>query len=75
MRSGVVVPTTIRSSDSALQSEASRAARAACSARSQVVSCSPAMRRSTMPVRSRIHASEVSSEASNSLFGTTRSGR
>ena len=55
MRSGVVVATMIRSIWSLSTPAAAIACRAACSARSQVVSSSAATRRSRIPVRSVIH--------------------
>ncbi len=51
------------------------AARAACVARSDVVSPSAAKCRRSIPVRERIHSSDVSSSASNSAFSTIRAGR
>ena len=75
MRSGVVVPTTMRSSiDGSMPAESS-AASAARSARSQVDSASSMMWRRLIPVRSRIHVSLVSTFAASSAFVTTRSGR
>ncbi len=52
-----------------------RGARRPSAARSEVVWPSAAKWRRSIPVRERIHSSEVSSVASNSAFGTTRSGR
>ena len=57
-------------SDLALQ-----AARAACSARSLVISSSAATWRASMPVRDTIHSSLVSIRLSSSLLVTTRCGR
>ena len=74
MMSGVVVPSTIRSSSDALTPAASSALCAAVTARSPVVSPSAAIWRSRMPVRVRIHSSLVSTIFSRSALVTTRSG-
>ena len=54
---------------------AAMAPRAAARHMSDVVSSGAAMCRRRIPERSRIHSSEVSTIASNSLFVMTRSGR
>ena len=72
--SPVVVATTIRSTCSGLMPALASAARPASSARSDVTVPSSAKRRDSMPVRSRIHSSEVSTRSSNQLLGTTRGG-
>jgi len=74
IRSGVVVPSTIRSSSDALTPAASSARCAARNARSPVVSPSAAIWRWRMPVRVRIHSSLVSTIFSRSALVTTRSG-
>src|SRR5512137_556562 len=74
MRSGVVVATMIWSTSVGLIRAASSAWRAAISARSEDACSGAPMRRSTMPVRSRIHSSEVSTMRSRSEFDSTRSG-
>jgi hypothetical protein len=66
IRSGVVVPKAMKSTSSAATPAAARARRAACSARSTVVSPSAAMWRRSMPVRVRIHSSVVSNSFSRS---------
>src|SRR5690554_5712015 len=73
--SGVVVANTIRSMSLASMPAASMALRAACSARSTVVWPGRAIWRCSMPVRSRIHWSEVSTRCSRSLLVTMLSGR
>src|SRR5581483_7196608 len=70
--SGVVVASTTWSIWSAVRPAASRAARPASVARPEVV---PPKRRSRMPVRSTIQASDVSREAARSSLVTTLSGR
>ena len=52
-----------------------RAARAAAVAMKAQVSCAPAIWRWLMPVRSRIHSSDVSTLAASSALVTIRSGR
>ena len=74
-RSGVVVPKAMKSMSSGLSPAASMARRAACSARSTVVSPSAAMWRRSMPVRVRIHSSVVSTIFSSSAFVSTRCGQ
>ncbi len=73
--SGVQVPTTIMSMSPASTSASAIARRAAASPIEAVVSWSPAMCRCRMPVRSRIHSSDVSIVFSRSSFVTTFSGR
>ena len=73
--SGVEVASTIRSIDWASTPAAASAARAACSAMSEVVSPSAAMWRSRMPVRCVIHSSEVSTICDSSALLRTRLGR
>ena len=63
-RSGVHVATTIRSIEPAGTPADSSARRAAAVPSDPVVSPGPANRRSLMPVRSWIHASEVSTKSS-----------
>lgn len=70
--SGVLVATTTRSIEAGSAPASSSAARPA-SIASPVVE--PPMRRSRIPVRSTIHASEVSSVASRSELVTTFEGR
>ena len=72
--SGVTVATTIRSMAEASTPACSRAAVAAGSARSESASLGAATRRSRIPVRSRIHSSEVSTIFAISSFVITRSG-
>src|SRR5436309_8582024 len=74
MRSGVVVATMMWSTASASRPADSSARRAAMSARSDEACSGAAMRRSRMPVRSTIQASEVSTMRSKSAFESTRSG-
>src|SRR5271169_2809350 len=74
-RSGVVVPTQMRSMSAALTCAAAMARRAACSARSVVVSPSLATWRRSIPVRERIHSSLVSTNFSRSALVSTFSGR
>jgi multidrug efflux pump len=73
--SGVAVASTIRSRSLPLIPACARARRAAATARSEVSSPGAAMRRSPMPVRWRIQASEVSRRRASSSFVTIRSGR
>src|SRR4051812_39918430 len=73
--SGVTVATMIRSISSAVMPAFSSAFCAALAAMSLVHSSSAAMRRSLMPVRERIHSSEVSTIFSNSALVRTRSGK
>jgi len=72
--SPVTVPTMIMSRSDALRPADSRAARAAAAAMSLVFSPSAAMRRSRMPVRSVIHASDVSTNFSRSALVSTLAG-
>ncbi len=51
------------------------AAFAASTTRSDVSTSSSTKWRASMPVRSRIHSSEVSTLSSNHVFGTSRGGR
>ena len=73
--SGVAVARMIASMSAPRRPVSARAARAAAIARSEVASPSAAKWRRSMPVRVRIHSSEVSSVLANSAFSTTRSGR
>ncbi len=75
VRSGVAVATISVSMSAPVRPASASAARAAAAARSEVISPSAAKWRRWMPVRERIHSSEVSSRAANSAFSTTRSGR
>ena len=75
VRSAVEVARMIASIPSAAIPALASAALAARVARSDVVCPSAAKWRRSIPVRERIHSSVVSSDASNSEFGTTRSGR
>ena len=72
--SGVTVATISRSISEALTPASSSASFAAGRQRSESASSGPAIRRSRMPVRSRIHSSEVSIIVESSSFVTTRSG-
>ena len=72
--SGVTVATISRSSDVASTPAIASARRAAGIARSEIASPSAAIRRSRIPVRSRIHSSEVSTSRDSSSFVSTRSG-
>ena len=72
--SPVIVATMIMSSCSGETPAASIAARAASTARSDVWVPSSAKCRASMPVRSRIHSSLVSTKVSNQLLGTSRGG-
>ena len=73
--SGVVVATMMRSTSAGAMPRQASALRAACSARSDVVSAGAAMCRSRMPVRVRIHSSLVSTVRDSSSLVTTRAGR
>ena len=73
--SPVTVAHTIRSTCSAEMPAVSRARVAASTARSEVTTPSSAKWRASMPVRSRIHSSVVSTLSSNHVFGTRRGGR
>jgi hypothetical protein len=75
MRSGVVVPTTMKSTSEGVAPADFSARRAACSASEELDSSGPAMWRRSMPVRVRIHSSVVSTVFSRSLLVTTFSGR
>src|SRR5713226_6481311 len=72
--SGVEVPSTIRSVSSGRRPAAPSAFWAAATARSVVVSVGAAMRRSWIPVRSRIQVSDVSTIFSRSKLVRTPSG-
>ena len=72
--SGVMVPTTIRSSSSGRMPAISSACEPRLTAMSLVASPGAAMRRSWMPVRSAIHASDVSTIFSRSAFVMTFAG-
>src|SRR5579862_4808867 len=72
--SGVVVPTTIRSTSAAVIPAAPSASTAAPYARSEVAVSGPAMWRSRIPVCDSIHASVVETEAASSALASTRSG-
>ncbi len=71
--SGVTVPTTMRSISPGAVEAASRAARAALAAMSELVSPAETLR-SLMPVREVIHSSDVSTMPSNSRLVTTLAG-
>ena len=68
--SPVTVAHTIRSTCAPEMPAVSRARVAASTARSEVTTPSSAKWRASMPVRSRIHASVVSTLSSNHEFGT-----
>ena len=72
--SGVTVATISRSISRASRPAISSALRHAGSERSDIASVSAAIRRSRIPVRSRIHSSFVSTIVASSSFVTTRSG-
>ena len=72
--SAVTVATITRSIVAGSIPAISSARRHAGSERSDIASSGPTIRRSRMPVRSRIHSSEVSTCAASSSFVTTRSG-
>ena len=72
--SGERVATMIRSTSSGETPPISRAFLAASAQKSEVVSCSSAIRRSLIPVLETIHSSEVSTIFSMSLLVTTREG-
>src|SRR5690349_13682306 len=74
MRSGVVVATMIWSMSVASSPAMARARCAAKRDRSEEACSGAPIRRSRMPVRSRIHSSEVSTMRSKSWFVSTRSG-
>ena len=73
--SGVAVAMTIASMSAAFTPAAESARSAARVARSEVSCPSAAMWRCPIPVRARIHSSEVSSRCESSSFVTMRSGR
>ena len=73
--SGVVVATMMTSTSAGAMPAAASAARDACSARSDVVSCGAAMWRWRIPVRVRIHSSLVSTRCASSSLVRTFSGR
>ena len=73
--SGVIVPTMIMSTSEGLSDADSRARRAASVAMSLVTMPCGAMRRSRMPVRSRIHESDVSTILSRSRLVRTTGGK
>jgi hypothetical protein len=75
VRSGVEVATITPSMSFASSPALASAARAAWMASAEVVSSSAAKRRRSMPERARIHSSDVSRVASNSLLSTMRAGR
>ena len=72
--SGVIVATMTKSKSFAVSFAAASAAVAACAASAEVGSSAAAIRRSTMPVRVRIHSSLVSTIFSKSWFVITRGG-
>ena len=72
--SGVTVATMIRSTCDASSPAGSSASRAAGRQRSESACPGSAIRRSRIPVRSRIHSSEVSIIVESSSFVMTRSG-
>ena len=72
--SGVTVPTTMRSSSEAAMPRRSRASRAAGTQMALVGVPGSTMCRRSMPVRVRIHSSEVSTNFSRSALVSTRSG-
>ncbi len=73
--SGVIVATMMSSTSVGSRPRRSRASRAARTARSLVAVPGSARRRSRIPVRVRIHSSDVSTIFSRSALVTTRSGR
>ena len=73
--SGVAVATIRASMSAPVRPPSASAPRAAAIARSEVSSPSAAKCRRSMPVRVRIHSSEVSRVRANSAFSTTRAGR
>ena len=73
--SGVAVARMIASTSGPSIPASSSAARAALIARCEVSSPSAAKCRRSMPVRARIHSSDVSRNFVNSSFSTTRFGR
>ena len=72
--SGVTVARTIRCTSSGATPAASIACRPASMAKGDNVSSSPATRRSLIPLRVRIHSSEVSTIFSRSALVSTPSG-
>jgi hypothetical protein len=74
-RSGVAVDSTITSTSPGWMPARSMAMRLARAAISAAPMSASAMRRSRMPVRSKIHSSDVSTSFSMSAFVITRSGR
>jgi len=74
-RSGVAVETIRMSTSIGSMPAFSMALRAARAPISAALMSGSAMRRSRMPVRVRIHSSEVSTISSSSSFVRTRSGR
>jgi hypothetical protein len=73
--SGVEVASTIRSIELASTRALASAARAACSARSEVSSPAAAIWRSRMPVRCTIHSSVVCTDFASSSLLRIRAGR
>jgi hypothetical protein len=73
--SGVAVATMMRSTSPGVIPADAIASRAACVARSEVVSSSAAMCRWRMPVRVRIHSSLVSTRFARSSLVSTCAGR
>jgi len=73
-RSGEQVATTTACTSSAVSSVSARTCSAAALAMQAFDSSAPATRRSRIPVRSRIHWSDVSSIFENSSFVSTRFG-
>ena len=72
--SGVTVATMIRSICDPSRPASASASSAAGRQRSESACSGPAIRRSRIPVRSRIHSSEVSIIVESSSFVITRSG-
>ena len=72
--SGVRVATTTRSISEAAVPASSSALREAWTARSEVASWGPAILRSRIPLRARIHSSDVSTIFARSSFVRMRSG-
>ena len=73
-RSGVSVATMIRSMSAAVSPASARAARAEAAAICEVVSPAAAMRRSRIPVRLKIHSSDVSTNLERSALVRIFSG-
>ncbi len=73
--SGVLVARMIASTSAGSAPASASAARAAAVPMNAAVSCGAAMWRWRMPVRSRIHSSDVSTVRASSSLLTTRSGR